>query len=138
MANDKWIKQSLDYAQQHFSSNMSIQRKTYSVTGGPYKQEIMKELPEKWCVKRTIANSEILNKWNNFHPLFKKQNRYHASSICDVDWFYSDRQHTDEVLIDYTEISFEDFQTWVLYETPEPQSTIPEDLSYLIPLINKL
>lgn len=98
----------------------------------------MKELPEKWCVKRTIANSEILNKWNNFHPLFKKQKRTYADSICDVDYFNSDKSHTGERCLDYTEISFEDFQIWVLYETPEQQSTIPEDLSYLIPLINKL
>ncbi len=43
MASDAWLKQSLDYAQQHFSSNMSTQRKSYIVTGGTHKQEIMKE-----------------------------------------------------------------------------------------------
>lgn len=43
-SNEKWMKDSLDYTQQHFSNNISIQRKTYSVTGGLYKQEIiMKE-----------------------------------------------------------------------------------------------
>jgi len=40
MASDAWLKQSLDYAQQHFSSNISTQRKSYLVTGGSHKINI--------------------------------------------------------------------------------------------------
>lgn len=113
-------------------------RRTYSVSSNSSRKQIMKELPEKWYVRRTFENSEILNDWNNNHPLFRKQNRTKADAIQEGDYFYNDASHTGTVRDNYTEISFEDFQTWVLYATTEPQSTIPEDLSYLIPLINKL
>lgn len=96
------------------------------------------KLPEKWCVKRTIANSEVLNDWNNNHPLFQEQNRYKATSTCDVDYFYNDIPHTGEIVKGYTLISFEDFKKYVLDEFIEPEESIPENYDYLIPLLKNI
>lgn len=96
----------------------------------------MKELPKKWCVKRTIENSEILNKWNNNHPLYFEQHRSYASSICDDDYFYSDRDHISKLESGYTLISFEDFETLVLGKPSKPKPK--EDYTYLIGILQTI
>jgi len=95
------------------------------------------ELPEKWAIKRTMYNSKAVNDWNNNHPLFKEQRRHHATSIVDGGYFYSDTAHWGEPLLaGYTEITFEQFQEYVL--NINPVSDKSEDYSYLIPLIKTL
>ena len=72
------------------------------------------KLPTKWAVKRTCENSKILNKWNNEHPLFEEQKRMFAISICDIDYFYNDEQHSNTLLDGYIEITFDQFLKHVL------------------------
>lgn len=75
-------------------------------------------IPEKWCVKRTIENSEVLNEWNNTHPLYKQHQRSEAFSICNDDLFYSDRPHCKELKPGYTLITFEQFKQFILKQQP--------------------
>lgn len=93
----------------------------------------MKEIPKKWAVKRTINNSQVLNKWNNKHPLYEEQDRHWADSVVDEDYFYSDRPHTRNLNNDYTLISFEYFEYFILNKlTSKPKH---EDLTFLKDLL---
>ena len=86
-------------------------------------------IPEKWKIRRNHENCEMLNKWNNEHPLFKEQGRDHANFIshsCDKngDFFYPDRQHLSQnhnkSPSGYTEITKEQFIEFVLNKQKEP------------------
>ncbi len=129
-SNEQWMKDSLDYAQQHFSSNMSIQRKTYSVTSGSHKHEIiMKEeskLPKKWYIKVTEENAEVLSNWRTAGGPVNNGFLSNRGDEYSGLWDYSLPQ-------DYEEISFELFKIHILKHPP----TI-ENYDYLIPLLKNI
>ena len=134
------MKDSLDYAQQHFSSNMSIQRKTYSVTSGPHKHEIiMKEeskLPKKWCIQGTkckIVQKYFLNLEDNHITDYVTHESYenwifHSNRI---NGYYSKTSQCE----DYSMISLDFFKKYILNQ-PLINSK-PEDLSYLIDFLKQ-
>lgn len=81
-------------------------------------------IPEKWRIQRTYENYEMLNKWNNEHPLFREQKREEATykpgpNHTNGDFFFSDRRHfspneANPVLKEYTEITTKQFIDFVL------------------------
>lgn len=65
-------------------------------------------IPEKWCVVRNKENADIVNEWYN--------NKFGGGAFLDDESiFYPDRQFSYNMrYTDYTEISFDDFQKYVL------------------------
>lgn len=126
--NEKWMKDSLEYAQQHFSNNMSTYRKTYTVSGNSSRKQIMKKefkLPEKWCIKVTEENAEVLSNWRTAGGAVNNgylSNR--GGEYCGL-WDSSLPQG-------FQEISFEDFTIHILKQQPKS-----EDLSYLIDFLKQ-
>lgn len=140
MASDAWLKQSLDYAQQHFSSNMSTQRKSYLVTGGSHKINIhrgnMKEeiksdvkigdLVELMSIGCHNSNAKgyIVN---IAFQTFEIGNYIEILDIIKV--------HDDELAY---KVKCEKGITYLRRSGFKPVTTAPqskEDLSYLIPLL---
>lgn len=115
MNNDKWMKDSLNYTQHHFSSNMSIQRKTYNVTGGPYKQEIMKEE-----IETDVKIGDIVK-------LLTAHN--HNFDVIDVN---GDIAFKVECKAGTTYLRRNAFE--IIKCAPQPK----EDLSYFIPILKDL
>lgn len=80
----------------------------------------MKELPERWCVKRTVKSCATLNDYFNKGCKSKVYNSdadgwfFHYPAFSGGKEFFGG-QHLDDVIRQgYTEISFEDFQRLVL------------------------
>lgn len=80
-------------------------------------------IPEKWCIQRNHENYQILNKWNNEHPLFKEQGRETANHIptpnsSGGDYFFPDGRHYSPFATScpkgYTLITTEQFIEFVL------------------------
>ena len=83
------------------------------------------KLPEKWCVKRTDDNCEVLNKWCNSQPsVFGTSSRsgyIHSHNYGSVwEGFLGGHYHANHKLKhpDHTEITFEQFKQYVLKENP--------------------
>lgn len=93
----------------------------------------MKELPEKWCVKVTEENQEILSNWR-----FTDGKKVPLECYVGMSK-YGGPGHTfskEVVWPNYTEISFEDFETLVLGKPPKP--TLKEDYTYLIGILQTI
>lgn len=96
----------------------------------------MTRLPEKWCIR---GCSEL----RIFLDNIKNQNVYSKSSISgdNLRWCYflktrylwDGMEDVGNNFKDYTEITFEDFEKYVLNKTPE----IKEDMSYLIKVLER-
>ena len=92
-------------------------------------------LPKQWCVKVTKENQHTLSHW-----------RFDDGRILGLDCYvgiskYGGHGHTfskEIVWSDYEEISFEDFQKYVLDKFTEPEDSTPESYDYLIPLLNTI
>lgn len=95
----------------------------------------MKELPEKWCID--VSNFEVgkevikIMKFSEWYLKNPKEVVYFNFTNTKFD-FWSPIIRNN---LDYTLISYEDFQIHVLNQTP-PKTT-SEDLSYLIDLFKQ-
>lgn len=105
----------------------------YNKIGEPYHISTLKKeltfLPEKWCVKpTTLEQSRIIGKWfdknhSNFCDRFYETIKYphnfyftNAFERSDVLYFTSQR----------TEITFKQFEKWVLNKTKDKQEYFPD------------
>ena len=76
----------------------------------------MEKLPKKWCIAVTKENIVVLGKWRSSGPY----GRMHPDEPNHTGYCHSDTGLWEmEKLIDYTEISFEDFKRLVLKENTE-------------------
>jgi hypothetical protein len=85
-----------------------------AVNGQHYPKDIVKDdfvLPEKWFIRCTNESKRLLDKWTGF--TFKYINIYYD----DEDG----KTHSDNIIPDYTEITFEQFQKYVLKTTEQPK-----------------
>jgi hypothetical protein len=131
----------------NWTSEMSIQRKTYSVTGGPYKQEIvMKEefkLPKKFCV--FITDKDYFNDFMHTH-LINEEFYLKTWNCADSFYFHypflnksvgngvNKGLHSQQkVEPGYTEITFQQFEKYFVSKFQGKQN-----YDYLIPLIQRL
>lgn len=95
----------------------------------------MKELPKKWCID--VSDFEIGKKVVKA----MKQPEWYLKNPKEVVYFnFIDTEFhfwtpIERNNLEYTLISFEDFQIHVLKQTPF--KTTPEDLSYLIDLFKQ-
>lgn len=99
-------------------------------------------LPEKWCVRwECRENYEIINKYfntigKNYHY---ENDRIHQNAIVCSDGTYINKINSNVSAInppnEYTLLTFEQFERYVLKKETK---TIPEDMSYLKELLNKL
>lgn len=102
----------------------------------------MKKLPEKWSVIITEQNREVLEKYRSKLP------KDGTETCLDEDalgkWLISDLGYSCYMYWgyeisgpeDYTEISFEDFETLVLGKTPK--ITPKEDYTYLVGILQTI
>lgn len=102
----------------------------------------MKKLPEKWSVIITEQNREVLEKYRSKLP------KVGTETCLDEDalgkWLISDLKYTSYMYWgcetggpeNYTEISFEDFETLVLGKTPK--ITPKEDYTYLVGILQTI
>ncbi len=70
--------------------------------------DLSPELPEKWCVKRTPENADVINGWfnENFNLYLLSNKGYlHCSGDCNISQ-----------ISNYTEITFEQFKRLVMKE----------------------
>lgn len=122
---------------------MSIQRKTYSVNGSSSIKNInmTTSIPRKWCVKITNGNKKLLEKWRQTVCSPKSENSclmkdaLNKYLLCD-NYKFSDHMYWGKGIPEgYTEISFEDFKTFIINKTPPKEH--PENLSYLIDFLKQ-
>lgn len=89
--------------------------------------EQLTNLPDNWFIKCDEYNENLLNKY--FHSIGKKYSGYSKSWSIRSDYqgyyFYPQNKHYNcwgifiENLTDYTEITFEQFEMWVLNKNNE-------------------
>ncbi len=98
----------------------------YIYSNNPGFAEIIVEdfkLPEKWCVKRTIDNFEIINNWCNNNHIDDEHNSYIDSygyihsERCNNSFNSFKRSKGGTQDLSFTEITFEQFKKYVLNET---------------------
>lgn len=102
----------------------------------------MKELPEKWAVIITKQNRKVLEKYRSKLPKAGTETCLDEEALGK--WLISDLGYTSYMYWgndldgpeDYTEISFEDFETLVLGKTPTP--TPKEDYTYLVGILQTI
>lgn len=71
-------------------------------------------LPKYWYIKRNNNNAKVLNEWNNKKYNCERSSEAWASSEAAM---LSDQQYRNVTAVDkskYTEITFEQFEKWVL------------------------
>lgn len=85
---------------------------------GMYKEEFV--LPEKWCIKVTEVNKPTLRKW------LESKDDFNMDYIYIKDWVLSNPRadHSyqfwaSHIPLDYTEITFEQFEKYVLKQKEE-------------------
>lgn len=82
-------------------------------------------LPEKWCIKLTDENIDVLGKWRsdgplrNFHSCEKYIGFYLHTPMNDRNGYNLQRKDDN-----YTEITFEQFKTYVLKQNNMKTNTI--------------
>lgn len=102
----------------------------------------MKELPEKWSVIITKQNCKVLERYRSKLPKAGIETCLDEEALGK--WLISDLGYTCYMYWgyesngpeDYTEISFEDFETLVLGKTQKP--TPKEDYTYLVGLLQTI
>lgn len=75
-----------------------------------YKSELesTSPIPTKWCIRRSVGTSQILNQWSNV------THGDNLRAITNNDYIYSDQKCTGQLLKGYTEITFEEFTKHIL------------------------
>lgn len=89
-------------------------------------------LPEKWCVKVTEENQEILSNWRFTDGQKVPLECYVGMSKYGGPGHAFSKEY---VWPNYIEVSFEDFKKYVLNEFEE---SILENYDYLIPILTNL
>jgi len=101
------------------------------------KEEVMKveksdeltKLPEKWCIKITQDNMEILSKWRNSLPNRSGSNvdRFMIDGyLLNNDGIWNGYYTTTLNKYPHKEITFDQFKKWVLKEPVDKVDDIPE------------
>jgi hypothetical protein len=71
-------------------------------------------LPEKWCIKRTVENCEVINDYLNkkydYQAYFSKHGYIYSQPINGT----SLGSMGDEIIFGFTEITFEQFKQYVM------------------------
>jgi hypothetical protein len=91
-------------------------------------------LPEKWCIRQ---NRREINDWLNVH----KQTKHTYTDLKGVKFIrypaYSTNHLYSTVQPGYTQITYEQFEKYILNKQPEV-IVEKEDLSYLETLLNNI
>lgn len=110
-----------------------------------FKKYVLKEkgfvLPEKWCIKATKENTEILNdfiknhkyQWKLYTDAWKIELDQGDTYLHYPAEFYSDGHSSDKIKNGYTKITFEQFKEHVLRKKEQQKN-----YDYLIPFLKKL
>lgn len=96
----------------------------------------MEQLPEKWCIDMVnYDEGKVVAEFLSKHHWYLTKNvdvyQFNFTGRNFDFWTSSGKINN----LEYTKISFEDFQTHILYQTPIKKQ--PEDLSYLIDLFKQ-
>lgn len=70
------------------------------------------KLPDRWFVKRNKYNAAVLNKWNN--DTYSNGNEGAWNSTNAIMFSDKNYQVIDKTTYGYTEITFEQFEMWIL------------------------
>jgi len=104
---------------------------------------MIKELPEKWAIQSTIETGKAIYSWLRMYK--QTSSEYSEKFLNDADMksviHYpafvernEDLKHqSDKLEKDYVEITFEEFEQYVLRIKPIPS----QDYEYLIPILQK-
>lgn len=82
------------------------------IQAGKYVEYKKEELPEKWQIKRTPENYEVINEWMNKH-----HSSLHAYNIYNSRRGFANNFNKSKVDEGFTEITFDQFKRLVLKET---------------------
>lgn len=100
-------------------------------------------LPKKWCIQLNKKNREVILQWCDDNWLLGDKSSY--KTLIGNYYIHSDNPEPSETngykrgtgsffkADNYTEITFEEFEKYVLNKTPETK----EDMSYLIKVLKR-
>lgn len=89
------------------------------------------KIPKKWYIKGCVELEEWGRKQKEVNCAFSFPYNYHTHDYNLLIWDYS--EYLEDV-VGYTEITFEEFEKYILNK----QTDVPEDYKYLTTFLKKL